>query len=304
MKIIVDLSRTIKAGFIGFSRNGLLTIATISIISLNLTVVGGVLLFSIVTNGILETIENKIDISIYFKEEVSEEDILIIKDSFKNIPEIKSVEYISKDRALEEFKNRRQNQKLVLEALEELEINPLSSALNIKAKSQSDFPKIIEYFENPEFKKITDSISYYENEKIISKLNIIISTVKNIGAGLSLILSIIAIFITFSTIKLAIHSLREEISIMRLVGATNWYIRGPFIIEGFLYGLISAIISIIILYPLVKYGSVYIKTFLGDYDLFYYFKTNLLNIFTFLSGIGILLGTLSSIVAIRKYLKV
>lgn len=303
-KTLLALSRIIKTGALGFTRNGLLSIVTISIISLNLTVIGGLILFSLVTNEILKNIENKIDISVYFKEEIKEPEILAIQSSLRQLPEIKSVEYISKEKALEKFKSEKQNDTVIIESLQELGLNPLQNFLNIKAKNQNDYQKIIADLENPEFKKMIDNINFEENKEVIATLTKVINGIRNTGAILSLILSIIAILITFSAIKLAIHSLKEEISIMRLVGATNWYIRGPFLIEGIIYSVISAVISLIILYPAVKYGSLYLKDFLEGYDLLLYFKNNLINIFLFLTGIAAILGISSSIVAIRKYLRV
>lgn len=303
-KTLLALMRIIKTGAIGFKRNGLLSVVTISIISLNLAVIGGLILFSLVTNEILKNIENKIDISVYFKEEVTDPEIMAIKSSLEQMPEIKTVEYVSKEKALEKFKNEKQNDKIVIESLEELGLNPLQNFLNIKAKNQNDYKKIITDLENPEFKKLIDNINFEENKEVIATLTKVINGVRNTGAILSLILSVIAMLITFSAIKLAIHSLREEISIMRLVGATNWYIRGPFLVEGIIYSIISAIISLIILYPAVKYGSLYLKDFLEGYDLLSYFKNNLINIFAFLTGVATILGISSSIIAIRKYLKV
>jgi len=302
--MFINIVRVIKSGLTSLKRDTLLSVTTIFIIALNLIVIGGILMFSVMTQEILKGIEEKINISIYFKDNVKEAEIRAIEGSLSTLKEIKNIEYISKNDALDKFKEKRKDDIVIIETIEELEANPLQNSLKIKATNTSDYPKIISFLEVPEFKTKIDTINYYENEKVLSRINNIVAGVEKSGTVLAIILSIIAILITFSTIKLAIYSLREDITVMRLVGATNWFIRGPFITEGIIYGLTSALIAIIILYYGLGDASEFLKIFLEGYDIFSYFKTNLIKIFALLAAIGVLLSTASTLIAIRKYLKV
>ncbi|MBI3458763.1 hypothetical protein HY061_00670 [Candidatus Azambacteria bacterium] len=170
-ELFPNLTRVIKSGFTSFTRDSLLSITTIFIISLNLVVIGGILLFSVMTKEVLKGIEDKINISIYFKDGVQEGEIRAIQGSLSVVKEIKEIEYISKNDALEKFKDKRKDDVVIIETIEELESNPLQNSLKIKAVNTNDYPKIISYLEIPEFKTKIDTINYYENEKVLSRIN-------------------------------------------------------------------------------------------------------------------------------------
>jgi len=309
-KGLTSLGRIIKAGLVNFKRNSLLSTATILVLSLNLLMIGGIVIFSVATEALIKNLEDKIDVSVYFKGDVPDSQITSIQATLTDLPEIKTISFTSKDDALEAFKKKHEAEPVILDSLKELDLNPLESSLNIKAKSQADYPAILEKLNTPELQSVIDTVNYYENQTIIDKLSGIITDARQSRLVLSIILSIISILITFITIKLAINNSREEISVMRLVGATNWSIRGPFLVEGIIYGVTSAVISVFIIYFVINYnlanylfGST-IFNYYSEINLFYYFKTKIVQIFLILSGTGIVLSTLSSIIAIRTYLKV
>ena len=112
--------------------------------------------------------------------------------------------------------------------------NPLEASLNIKAKLIDNYESIASFLESTRFSAMVDTVNYRQNQKVIEKLSSILSTVRNSGFIAILVLGFIAVLVTFNTIRLKIYSMREEIGVMRLVGASNWYIRGPFIIEGYI----------------------------------------------------------------------
>jgi cell division transport system permease protein len=142
-----------------------------------------------------------------------------------------------------------------------------------------------------------------QNKGVIEKLSSIIIDVKTMGLVISLILAIIVFLVTFNSIRLAIYSSREEINVMKLVGASNWFIRGPFILEGLLYGIIATVITIIVLYPAFYFVSPKLSGFLPIGDIFIYFRANVLALSVLLLGISVVLGISSSFIAVRKYLK-
>jgi cell division transport system permease protein len=298
-----SFKRIIKWGLTNFWRNGWLSTATVSIMVLTLLVITVLIMVNVIANAILISLENKIDISVYFKLKTPEEQILDIKAQLEKLAEVESIEYISQDQALINFKEKHKDNPIILQSLDELDTNPLDASLNIKAKETSQYASINQYLESVHYKEIIDKVNYLQNKGVIEKLSKIIVDVKTFGTVLSLALAVIVFLVTFNAIRLAIYSSREEINVMKLVGASNWFIRGPFIIEGLLYGIIATIITMIILYPAFYFTSPKISNFLPIGSIFTYFKANALAMFTLLLGIGVVLGVFSSYIAVRKYLK-
>lgn len=295
--------RILKWGFKNFWRNGWLSTATVSIMTLTLLVITVLLMVNIVANAVLLNLEKKIDISVYFKLEASEEEILDVKAKLEELAEVESVDYVSQEEALINFKEKHKDNPILLQSLEELDVNPLEASLNIKANETSQYASINQFLEGVYYQDIVDKINYMQNKDVIEKLNKIITDVKTAGLALTALLALIVFLVTFNSIRLAIYSSREEIGVMRLVGAKNWFIRGPFIIEGILYGIIAAITTVVVLYPIFYFLSPKLSGFLPIENIFVYFQSNLLSFFLLLLGVGIILGTLSSFIAVRKYLK-
>jgi len=302
--MLTTLFRIIKYGFLGFWRNGWLSTATLSIIVLALLVFEGLIISNVLTKTALTSLQEKIDISVYFKINTPEDDILKIKKSLESLAEVKGVEYISRDRALEIFKERHKDEPTITQSLEELKENPLLASLNIKAHDPKEYVTIADYLEKADFKVWFEKVTYAQNAIVIERLGRIIDTAKKGGLILIIFLALIAVLITFNTIRLAIYSSREEISIMRLVGASNSFIRGPYVVEGIIYGLVAGILSVIIAAPIVYFVSPYVKIFISEMDLWTYFTSYLIGILGYQLLFGIGLGVISSVIAIRKYLRI
>jgi len=301
--MFTSFKRVIKWGLKNFIRNGWLSTATVSIMVLTLLVITVLLMVSVVANVVLDTLENKIDISVYFKLDTSEQDILKAKEQLEALEEVESITYTSQEQALISFKERHKDNPILLQSLEELDTNPLQASLNIKAKETSQYASINQFLESVYYQELIDKVNYMQNKEVIEKLNKIITDVKTGGLVLTFLLTIIVFLVTFNAIRLAIYSSREEIGVMRLVGAKNWFIRGPFVVEGVLYGIIATIVTLIILYPVFYFLSPKLSGFLPIDDVFAYFQSNLLAFFFLLLVIGVVLGAFSSYVAVRKYLK-
>ena len=295
--------RILKWGLKNFWRNGWLSTATISIMVLTLLVITVLIMLNVVSNAVLLNLEDKIDISVYFKLQTPEENILDAKTQLEKLAEVESIEYVSQNEALIRFKEKHKDNPVLLQSLDELESNPLEASLNIKAKETSQYASINQFLESVHYKDIIDKVNYTQNKEVIEKLGKIIADVKMFGLILSLGLALIVFLVTFNAIRLAIYSSREEINVMKLVGAGNWFIRGPFIIEGMMYGVISTIITVILLYPAFYFTSPKIASFLPTGDLFSYFTGNAVVLFFILLAISLVLGAFSSLIAVRKYLK-
>lgn len=299
----ITFKRIIKSGLKSFQRNGWLSAATVSIMVLTLLVVTTLLILNVVAGAVLFSLQEKIDVSVYFKLEASEEDILVVKSQLEKLEEVERVDYTSREEALRKFRERHKDNPYLIQSLQELGENPLEASLNVKAQEASQYEAISQFLEGIYYNNIIDKVDYRQNKEVIEKLSGIVANVKMAGLSLSGVLILIVILVTFNAIRLAIYSSREEIKIMRLVGANNWFIRGPFIVEGVLYGLISSLITLGIFYPIFYFVSPKLSGFLPIEDLFSYLQANFWALLVLLLGIGIVLGVVSSFIAIRKYLR-
>lgn len=301
---MITFKRIIKSGLKSFWRNGWLSAATISVMVLTLLVISTLLMLNVIASAVLLNLQEKIDISVYFKLEADEEDIFVVKSQLEKLAEVERVEYVSRDDALKRFRERHKDNPYLIQSLQELGENPLEASLNIKAQEASQYESISTFLEGIYYSNIIDKVDYRQNKEVIDKLSSLIANVKLGGLILSGIMILIVLLVTFSAIRLAIYSSRGEIKIMRLVGANNWFIRGPFIVEGILYGIISSLLTIGVLYPVFYFISPKISGFLPIEDFFVYFQANVWAFLVLLLVIGVGLGAVSSFIAVRKYLKV
>ena len=284
-----------------------MSMSAILVMTVALSMIGSTFLMSAFLGSTLSTIQDKIDINVYLNTDAPEEDILIFKDSLELLPEVKKVVYVSKDQALEDFRKRNENNQLTLQALDELDKNPLRAVLNVKAKEASQYESVASFLENTSTLSangvsIIDKVNYNDNKTIIDRLSKIIDGVEKFGLLVTVTLILISIFITLNTLRLVIYISREEIGVMRLVGADDKYVRGPFVVQGIIYGVVSAILATALFYPVTSWIKNSTSEFYGGIDLFQYYVTNFNQIFVILLISGIVLGALSSFLAVRRYL--
>lgn len=296
--------RLIKYGFQTFWRQRLLTVATTMVILLALLMSQGLFIAGTVGGTALDSIQDKIDISVYFKVNTPEDEVLRVKREVEGLGEVSEVEYISRDRALEIFQERHAEDETITKALEELGENPLSASLNIKAENPEEYSTVAQYLESIVSEELVDNITYNENQAVIDRLAAIIRVSRQIGILAAIFLTVVAVLVSFNTILLGIYSNRDEIGIMRLVGASNLYVRGPFIVMGVIYGVITAVISMLLTTPVIFLSSDYVTLFVPEMDLAAYFMSNFLVLFGYQLLFGISIGVISSFIAIRKYLKI
>lgn len=297
------LKRVVKAGYMSFRRNGWLSTATILVTALALFVMGTLIFVGAIAGTVLASLESKIDVSVYFNPDAPEESITAVRRDLETLPEVAKVAYISREEALEVFRARHKNNALIAGALEELGGNPLEASLNIKARDPSQYAAISNFLLDKNY-SVVDKINYFENQIVIDRLAAILSTVRGSGAFIALLLAFIAVLVAFNTVRLAIYTMREEIGIMRLVGATKWFIRGPFIISGILYGAIAASATTAAFFPLTWFLAPKLSLIIPQFDLFQYLLANFLEFFAVILASGIFLGAVSSMIAIRRYLEV
>lgn len=302
------LRRVLKAGFFNFWRSGFVSVASILMMVVTLTVIGSVIFVSAILGITMQELRNKVDINVYFVNSALEEDVLSLKGKIEALPEVERVEYVSREQALANFRERHENDEITLQALEELGDNPLGASLNIKAREPSQYEGIANFLNEDKIlssggEKIIEDITYFENRTAIDKLSRIINSVRQLGSSISFALIIVSVVITLNTIRMAIYISREEISVMQLVGASKNYVKGPFVVTGIIVGLISAFITLGILFPILYYVGTRTENFFIGLNVFDYYLSNFFEIFSIVILSGVFIGALSSFIAVRKYLK-
>lgn len=307
--IWVTTRRIIKAGFINFWRNGSVSLSAVFVMVVALFMIGSTLLLTAFLGTALKELEDKIDINIYLTAKAEESAIADLKDRISSLPEVKKVEYISRDEALANFRLRHENDSRIIQALDEIGDNPLTGVLNVKAKEPSQYEGIAKFLQgksalSTEALSIVGKVNYNDNKVAIERLTRLIGGVQKLGTIITAIMLGISILITFNTVRLAIFIAREEIGVMRLVGGNNRYIRGPFVVEGVIYGLAAGTLTLILFYPITYWLKNTTQGFYGGVDLLNYFVANFVEIFLIIMLSGAALGAVSSYLAVRKYLSI
>lgn len=303
----MELKRIIKSGFINFRRGGLISFTAVLVVTITLSVITLIILLQAVLYSSLDNIKNKVDVTIYFNVGAPETQILALKDSLEKLPEVEPpVSYTSAEEALRLFRDRHQSDYSTIAALDEIGNNPLGAYLNVKAKEISQYESIANFLKGDTTlslgtNSIIDKVNYHQNKLVIDRLNSIISGAQKLGFLITLLLIIISIIITFNTIRLTIFIAKEEIGVMRLVGASKMRVRGPFMIEGAIYGIVATCITLILFWPFAGWFGRNMTGFLG-LNLYDYYLSNFFQIFTIILLSGILLGVISSFLAVRRYL--
>jgi cell division transport system permease protein len=244
---------------------------------------------------------------VYFQTTATEQNVLDVKVELEKLPEVEKVEYVSREQALENFKYTNRNKTDILEALYELEDNPLGAILNVKAKETQQYEGIATYLANKyptdQENSVIEDVNFNANKEIIEKLTRFISAGKKLGAVITILFIFLSIVITFNTIRLAMYISRDEIKVMRLVGASTGYISGPFIVTGILYGIVSSIITLLALYPLSWWAGPVTAQFFDGINVFEYYLSHFLQFFLMIFFSAVLIGSISSFIAVKKYLR-
>lgn len=299
-----SLKRIFNAGWTNFKRNSYLSLGTTGVMVLVLVLFSTLIGLNFLSFKTVSAIQEKVDVTAYFKTEATEEEIMNIKDDLNGLTEVRDIEYVSRETALDEFKANHAGDVLIQDSLAELDFNPLQASLNIKAIDPSQYASIVTYLEANKFRSLVDKINFYENEQVISRVERISDGLQSWGFVLTAAMALVAILVTFNTIRLTIYNQKQEIEIMRLVGGSNWHIKAPYLVEGGLYGVFAAVVTLIIFYPLVYIASPKVDIFIPNASLIGYFASNSLLYVSLIFSVGILLGIVSSFVAIRRFLKI
>jgi len=289
-----------------FWRNIWLSLVTITVLILAILSVNILISLSAISTRMIDVVKEKVDISVSFRDDVVTATVTNFQERLKAMPEVKEVVFVSKESALESFKEKHKDDPRIMDALKELDANPLTDALIVKARSIDDYSTIVTFVNLDENQKIIKSQSYTDHQKIIERVNLISSKTEKVGLGITLAFALIAILIVFNSIRVMVYTHKEEISVMRLVGASNWFIRLPFLLESVLYSVFSLVLAVGLLYLILGASQPYLATFLESYNfnLISYFNQNFITIFIPELFAAIVLSIISSGIAITRYLKV
>lgn len=302
--MLLVLKRITKSGWKLFWQEKEIAFATVFVLFISVFLIASLFVLKDVSSFLISSLKRRIDISVYFKDEAKEEDILHVKSELLKLPEVRKVVFVSKEEALEQFKERHKTNPVLMESLEAVGENPFLPSLSIQAKEAGQYGKIVNFLKSPAYADIIEKIDYLSRKPVIEKVFSLTALLKKTGIALAVSSVFLSILVTFSTIRLAILNASEEIKIQRLVGASNNFIRGPFLVQGMLGGIISALLAFFLLFLLLFFAGPKFEVLFPGLNLFLFFKKKMLFIFLvqLFSGIG--LGIVSSIIAMGRYLKI
>ncbi|HPX52274.1 MAG TPA: permease-like cell division protein FtsX [Candidatus Paceibacterota bacterium] len=308
-KKIISTKRVLKSGFVSFLRNKTVSLSSIGILTTTLIIIGVFFFFRGIFDYSLNQVRNKVDIKIYFKLDAEDSQILDIKNKIKTLPEVQSIELVTAEQSLTDFQEKHSNDPVTLQALAELDTNPFGAMLTVFAKDTNSYDYISNTLSSEsdflgESYSAIDKINYFELKPTIDRLNNMIRLFNSIGYWITLLFLVISSLIIFNTIRLSIFIYKEEIAVMKLVGASNMHIRGPFLVESSIYAVISSLLAMIFFFPTTFYLAKNTIDFFSGLDIFQYYLQNFFVLFLLLLIISLLLATFSSLLAIRRYLKI
>jgi cell division transport system permease protein len=299
-----NIKRVLKAGWKNFYRNIASSFATTFILVVLLSLVSFIFVFNNFSDFLIKGIEEKADISVFLSDDFLEENVLEFKKTLEDRIEIQEVQYVSKNEAYQNFIETHSEDEAIMEALGEVGDNPFLGSLSISAWEADQYEGIVTFLEESEYSSLFSKIDYYQRKPVIDKIFSLTTMISKIGFVSALITIFIVILLVFNTVRLAIFNSSEEIGVMRLVGASNLFIRGPFIIQGMLAGLFAILITNLLFLLTFWVFSPKLETILGGFNVLSFFGSHLGIIFLIQLATGLSLSVVASFLATRKYLKV
>jgi cell division transport system permease protein len=308
----ISTSRIFRYGINNFTRNAWLSIAATLIMLVTLTVIVTSFMTRVMLTDTLSYFKQKADLSIYLSDEVTPDQLKKLETAIHKNPIVVDIEYTTKEQAKATFQKDNSSQLDVLEGLKETQANPFPASLRVSTTDPSKLGEISDFVaKNYSDYLIADKTRALSNngskQEAIDKIGSWARAGDIIGIVTSVIFTVISCLIVFNTIRMAIFNRREEIQMMRLIGATPQYIRGPFLVEASLYGVLAATITMVVLYAVILPNfSQIVHGIASDIQVgsaINYMQQWPVLVAIVLAFIGILIGMLSSLLAMRRYLK-
>ena len=249
-------------------------------------------------------LEQKIDISVYLNPNIASANVDQIKSTVAKIKGVREVDYIPPSDVLKQFEKRHQDDPIIMESLSVIGENPFYPTLNIRAVSPDYYASILSTLEKSSASKDIYKVNYVKKKNLVQRLSEMTANASRVGIALSVFLGLIALIVAFSTIKSTIKDSGKEISIMKLVGASNFFVRGPFIVQGVIWGVLAVITTFLLLFAFSYFSAHKIALVTGGFNSLAWFYKNALSLFGIQLAIGVGLTVFLTWIAVRKYLKI
>ena len=303
----IQLKRTFYLGLVNVVRNSFVSFSVVFVMAVSLFIVGFSLLFGQVMDDVTEELRNKVDVTVYFVSDTPESQIFEFRSLLEGLSQVREVIYVSQDKALEEYRKRHENDQDILVGLGILGSNPFRARLSIRAHRSDDFESISRFLETQDVLSdnrttIIDKIDYYQNREVIMRLTSVVDTATLLTHIVIALLVFISFIIVFNIIRLIIYLSKDEIKVMRLIGAEDWYVRTPFLVSGGIYGLIGSAVAILLLYPVSYWLSPVVERFFEGQGLFAYYVSEFFMLALILIALGVFVGVFSSYLSTHRYL--
>ncbi|HHV08646.1 MAG TPA: ABC transporter permease [Firmicutes bacterium] len=278
------------------ARNRFMTLASVSTVALSLLILGVFLLGAVNLNNMAVTLESQVEVTAFLEDELKAEEVEVIKGRIQGLDGVREVTFVSKEEALERLKQQFGERKDLLTSVEKN--NPLRNAVEVRTLDPTNVKNVVE-----ELKALPGVAKVSFKEEIIDRLFSLTKAIRLVGLAVVVLLVGATIFLISNTIRLTVFARRREISIMKLVGATDWFIRWPFVLEGLCLGLLGSIPAMFLVVRFYHWLAA------GVYQTLPFIpmlkpESILGRLQLLLVGIGILVGTLGSAISMRRFLRV
>ncbi len=302
---MIALLRIIKFAFQDIIRNLGLSVMTVFILVIMLFSLNALWSIDKLTTEAVQLAKAQVNMSLYLVSTIDEKGLGDLQAYIRSFPQVTGVKVLLREQVLDIFKQRHELSPEILDALKELGGNPFGPTIIIQAREPQDYKKISEALDVPEYQQFIEGKSFAEHEEALTRIQNITNRIEKIGLGLTVLFALIAFLIIFNTVRVAIHSQRREISIKRLVGASNWFIRGPYLLEALIFTVVSVIIAIICIRLALQQVDPYVSVvFPNNFSLTKYYDSHKLYLFGIQAAAVLLLTIISSSLAMRRQLKV
>ncbi|HEY1041106.1 MAG TPA: permease-like cell division protein FtsX [Candidatus Paceibacterota bacterium] len=304
----LSFDKIFKYGMIGLVRNGLVSVSSVVVMSITLVIIAASLIMSACLSFVSSTIESKVDVSVYMLPSTPQDVVTSLASQLEAVEGVAEVKVTTAADALAQFKELHADDELIMQSLKELNGNPLGPSITVKADSPSDYGTLVAYLSNDTSLEqsgadgYVEYINFNDNKSIIDNLIRLSNSLKTIGLVGIIVFTLLSAVISFTTIRLGIYSSRDEIGIMRLVGAENYIIRGPFMVEGVIIALSSTVVAVVIMGILTTAYATRLNTYFGGFNVSQYFTSNVFQFVGILLGVALVIGITSAYVATQKYL--
>lgn len=276
-------------------RNSWLSVASVGVVAVSLLILGCSLLLVLNANSIAANLESSVEISVFVKDKTTPAQIKELEAKLKAMPDMAQVEFVTKQQALEEMRKNFGDKKDILAGLEDK--NPLPDAFRVKTRTVDQVAPLARQLESL---AQVDQVRY--GQGVVEKLLALSRWVRTAGLVTMVLLGIAAIFLIATTIRLSVFARRKEIGIMKFLGATNWFVRFPFLLEGMILGLVGSMLAVVSVYfgYLSLIGNIQLSLpfmqLVTDRDLINPLMEGLL-------VLGLVIGALGSMISMRRFLK-